>query len=172
MARCGASLEEEYRRRPSRRWPHLGSSGISIDAVTAKLVEEGVQLFADAFDKLLDAVARKRRAFLDEALDSQRAKLSPALEDAIGRRTVPLRRHDRCNLAWSAWGAWEAISFADWREMGTDASSSIRSLRPSRRSWARERSAPLVSSILWPTRNASGGVGDAAGGRDHREGGY
>ena len=38
----------------------LDRSGISIDAVTAKLVEEGVQLFADAFDKLLGAVARKR----------------------------------------------------------------------------------------------------------------
>jgi transaldolase/glucose-6-phosphate isomerase len=49
----------------------LEQSGISIDSVTAKLVEEGVLLFADAFDKLLDAVARKRVALLGEKLDSQ-----------------------------------------------------------------------------------------------------
>ena len=54
----------------------LERSGISIDEVTAKLVEDGVQLFADAFDKLLGAVARKRAANLGEKLDSQTYKLS------------------------------------------------------------------------------------------------
>ena len=44
----------------------LEASGISIDAVTAKLVEEGVQQFADAFDELLGAVARKRVVNLGE----------------------------------------------------------------------------------------------------------
>ena len=39
----------------------LDAAGISIDAVTDKLVEEGVQLFADAFDKLLGAVAQQAR---------------------------------------------------------------------------------------------------------------
>ena len=54
----------------------LEKSGISIDSVTAKLVEEGVQIFADAFDKLLDAVARKRVALLGEKLDSQNDQAS------------------------------------------------------------------------------------------------
>ena len=54
----------------------LEKSGISIDAVTAKLVEEGVQIFADAFDKLLDAVARKRVVLLGEKLDSQNHQAS------------------------------------------------------------------------------------------------
>ena len=54
----------------------LEKSGISIDSVTAKLVEEGVQIFADAFDKLLDAVARKRVALLGEKLDSQNHQAS------------------------------------------------------------------------------------------------
>jgi len=54
----------------------LAKSGISIDAVTAKLVEEGVQIFANAFDKLLDAVARKRVALLGEKLDSQNDQAS------------------------------------------------------------------------------------------------
>ena len=54
----------------------LAKSGISIDAVTAKLVEEGVQIFADAFDKLLDALAGKRVALLGEKLDSQNHQAS------------------------------------------------------------------------------------------------
>ena len=54
----------------------LEKSGISIDSVTAKLVEEGVQIFADAFDKLLDAVARKRVVLLGEKLDSQNDQAS------------------------------------------------------------------------------------------------
>src|SRR6476469_3713249 len=49
----------------------LDRSGILIDAVTAKLVEEGVQLFADAFDKLLGVVAKKREALLGEKIDGQ-----------------------------------------------------------------------------------------------------
>ena len=33
-------------------------AGISIKAVTDKLTDDGVKLFADAFDKLLAAVAK------------------------------------------------------------------------------------------------------------------
>jgi transaldolase/glucose-6-phosphate isomerase len=44
----------------------LDRAGISLDAVTRRLVEEGVQLFADASDKLLAAVAGKRASFLGE----------------------------------------------------------------------------------------------------------
>ena len=63
-----ASLEENIDE-AKQTMAALDRSGISIDAVTAKLVEEGVQLFADAFDKLLGAVARKRAALLGEKLD-------------------------------------------------------------------------------------------------------
>ena len=52
--------------------------------MTAKLVEEGVQLFADAFDKLLGAVAGKRAAILGDKLDGQTAKL-PARAREGGR---------------------------------------------------------------------------------------
>src|SRR5271168_1156253 len=38
----------------------LGRAGISLDAVTDKLIEDGVRLFADAADKLFAAVAEKR----------------------------------------------------------------------------------------------------------------
>ena len=77
-----ASLEENIDQ-AKQTMATLERSGISIDAVTAKLVDEGVQLFSDAFDKLLGAVARKRALRLGEQLDGQACKLAPELEKAV-----------------------------------------------------------------------------------------
>ena len=71
----------------------LEEAGISIDAVTASLVAEGVQQFADAFDKLLGAVAQKRAAHLGKKLDSQTCRLSPDLEKAVAA-SIEAWRHD------------------------------------------------------------------------------
>jgi transaldolase/glucose-6-phosphate isomerase len=49
----------------------LARSGISLDAITDKLVDEGVQLFAEAADKLLGAVANKRATILAAQIDAQ-----------------------------------------------------------------------------------------------------
>ena len=43
----------------------LATHGISLKEVTDELVTEGVQQFADSFDKLFGAIARQRRALLD-----------------------------------------------------------------------------------------------------------
>ena len=40
----------------------LEQHGISLKEVTEELVTEGVQQFADSFDKLFGAIARQRRA--------------------------------------------------------------------------------------------------------------
>ena len=58
----------------------LARAGIDIGAVAQQLVEEGVQLFIDAADKLLGAVAGKRADFLGAKLDGQ----TLILGDAIG----------------------------------------------------------------------------------------
>ncbi|WP_311275478.1 bifunctional transaldolase/phosoglucose isomerase [Methylobacterium sp. WCS2018Hpa-22] len=58
----------------------LAKAGIDIGAVAKQLVEEGVQLFIDAADKLLGAVAGKRADFLGAKLDGQ----TLILGDAIG----------------------------------------------------------------------------------------
>src|SRR5215475_2499179 len=49
----------------------LERSGISLDAITADLVKDGVKQFADAADKLYGAVAHKRAVVLGEGLDQQ-----------------------------------------------------------------------------------------------------
>ena len=52
----------------------LQRSGISLDAITADLVKDGVKLFADAADKLYGAVAHKRAAVLGGGIDSPEAR--------------------------------------------------------------------------------------------------
>jgi transaldolase / glucose-6-phosphate isomerase len=54
-----ASLEEDL---PAARqvMATLDRLGISIDAVTAKVLEDGVQIFAEAMHQVLDAIAAKR----------------------------------------------------------------------------------------------------------------
>ena len=53
----------------------LEKSGISLDAITAELVKDGVKLFADAADKLYGAVAHKRAAVLGGGIDRQQLAL-------------------------------------------------------------------------------------------------
>ena len=54
-----ASLEEDL---PGARqvMATLDRVGISIDQVTAKVLDEGIGLFTDAKNKVLDAIAAKR----------------------------------------------------------------------------------------------------------------
>jgi len=58
----------------------LARAGISLEAITDRLVEEGVTLFAEAFDKLLGAVAHKRAALLSARIDGQSIHLAADLE--------------------------------------------------------------------------------------------
>ena len=59
----------------------LPGAGISIDAITARLVEDGVRLFADAADQLYAAVQKKRRAVLGSKLNAMSYKLPKELDD-------------------------------------------------------------------------------------------
>jgi transaldolase len=44
----------------------LAAAGIDMDAVTDQLLDDAVRLFADPFQKLLDAIETKRRLFVGE----------------------------------------------------------------------------------------------------------
>jgi transaldolase/glucose-6-phosphate isomerase len=71
----------------------LGKVGISMEEVTGKLVEDGVQLFADAFDALLGAVEKKRTDFLGARLNQATAQLPPALAEAVAAETKRWGKH-------------------------------------------------------------------------------
>src|SRR5580693_2053153 len=76
------SLEENVNQ-AQRVLDDLAGTGISLAAVTDKLTEEGVQLFSDAADKLLGAMANKRAALLGKSLDRQALVLSRELESSV-----------------------------------------------------------------------------------------
>ncbi|HEY8697698.1 MAG TPA: bifunctional transaldolase/phosoglucose isomerase [Rhizomicrobium sp.] len=69
----------------------LESAGISLDRITAELVEEGVALFADAADKLFAALAEKRSKICGASLPTVSEKLGEAeqaVADEIKSRTA------------------------------------------------------------------------------------
>jgi transaldolase/glucose-6-phosphate isomerase len=49
----------------------LATVGISIDEVTDKLTDDGVRLFAEAFDKLLEAVEKNSKSQVSSKLSRQ-----------------------------------------------------------------------------------------------------
>src|SRR3546814_8080718 len=78
----------------------LDHLGIPIDDVTAKVLAEGVQLFTDAADKLLGAVARKRAAVLGPRLNRQSRKLDARLEAAITATLEAWRAEGKGRRLW------------------------------------------------------------------------
>ena len=79
----------------------LAKTGISIDAVTDKLVEEGVRSFADSFDKLFGAVAQKRAKILGKKLDAQYIKLPADLDKAVKTTLEDWRSHGKVRQLWA-----------------------------------------------------------------------
>src|SRR5207253_1088563 len=73
----------------------LPVAGISIDAVTAKLVEDGVRLFADAADQLYAAVQNKRRTVLGSKLNSMTYKLPDELQKDVQAALEDWRREGK-----------------------------------------------------------------------------
>lgn len=79
----------------------LADCGISISDVTAKLTEEGVLQFADAFDKLLGALARKRAAALGDRLNSQSLNLPADLGKAVDSSLDQWRQAGNVRRLWA-----------------------------------------------------------------------
>ncbi|NEW94265.1 bifunctional transaldolase/phosoglucose isomerase [Rhodopseudomonas sp. BR0M22] len=78
----------------------LDGSGISLDAITDKLVTEGVQLFADAFDKLLGAVAFKRETVLGGAVGKQTLALPGDLAGKVKESAEAWRSAGKIRKLW------------------------------------------------------------------------
>ena len=89
--RVRASLEEDVAGAQAVM-DALPGAGISIDAITARLVEDGVRLFADAADQLYAAVQKKRRTVLGSKLNAMSYKLPKDLERGCRGRARRLAR--------------------------------------------------------------------------------
>jgi transaldolase/glucose-6-phosphate isomerase len=97
----------------------LESHGILLKQVTDDLVTEGVQQFADSFDKLFGAIARQRR----ELLDGDRARLeispgSPELKAAFDKEMEAWRAGGRIRRLWdgdnSLWTGTDENKWLGW----------------------------------------------------------
>jgi transaldolase / glucose-6-phosphate isomerase len=80
----------------------LGQDGISLNEITEEMVADGVQQFADAFDKLFGAIARRRRVLREG--DRARFKIglgSPALKTAFEAEMENWRKDGRIRNLWA-----------------------------------------------------------------------
>ncbi len=80
----------------------LEKQGISLKEITDELVREGVQSFADSFDKLLAVVAQRRRVLLDgESVRSEIKPGSPEVKAAFEAEMEAWRKNGRIRKLWA-----------------------------------------------------------------------
>jgi transaldolase/glucose-6-phosphate isomerase len=97
----------------------LERRGISMAAVTAELVTDGVQQFADAFDKLFGAIARQRRTLVDG--EHPRLEIRPGgaeMSRAFDEEMEAWRKHGRIRRLWagdpSLWTGADETTWVAW----------------------------------------------------------
>lgn len=78
----------------------LGRAGISLHDVTDKLTENGVRLFADAADKLLGVVEKKRIEILHGKVDEQNFALDTQLKKRVDEITEEWRARGNVRRLW------------------------------------------------------------------------
>ena len=117
-----ASLEEGVDE-AERVLADLAKTGIDLDAVARQLVEEGVQLFVDAADKLLGAVAGKRQKFLGTGLDRQALALG-SLDEPVKKAIETWRKDGLVRRLWqrdaSVWSGADEAQWLGWLSIVED----------------------------------------------------
>ncbi len=93
----------------------LATVGINLNEITLELLVQGVDLFSDAFDKLLEAVAQKRSSVLSSKLNQMEFKMDASLSSAHNSTQEEWRtkglirrlwRHDASVWTGDGEGAW------------------------------------------------------------------
>ncbi|MBN8982305.1 MAG: bifunctional transaldolase/phosoglucose isomerase [Rhizobiales bacterium] len=99
----------------------IAKAGISLDAITERLVDDGVQLFAEAADKLLGAVAQKRAKILGAQLDGQKLSLGADLEKEIKTLSADWALHGKGRALWnrdtSVWTGKDEDKWLGWLDV-------------------------------------------------------
>jgi transaldolase/glucose-6-phosphate isomerase len=96
----------------------LEKSGISLDAITADLVKDGVKQFADAADKLYGAVAHKRATVIAGGIDQQRLALGASISKAVENSSEQWRASGKIRRLWrhdkSVWTGTDEDKWLGW----------------------------------------------------------
>jgi len=93
----------------------LAKAGISMKAVTDKLSDEAVTLFADAFDKLLGAVEKKRKAIMGADINRQSYRIPADLDKAVKASLEDWRVNGKVRRLWARDASlWSGTDEANW----------------------------------------------------------
>jgi transaldolase/glucose-6-phosphate isomerase len=89
--------------------------GLDLEGVTDRLVDDGVRLFAEAADKLLGAVARKRIEALGDRQNSQAIRLSADLEQSVADANAKASAEAWSRRLWTGDASlWTGADEANW----------------------------------------------------------
>ncbi len=107
----------------------LAKVGISMKQVTDQLTDEGVKLFADAFDKLLEAVEKSTKKEITPKVNQQNFKLPPDLASSVKTQIDDWRANGKVRRLWqrdaSLWSNTDEANWLGWLGIVPDQSARI-----------------------------------------------
>ncbi len=102
----------------------LARCGVSIDSLTERLLDQGVEAFSSAFDALLGAIEQKRAGVLKSALARLSYRLPEPLEDEVKATLEDWRTTGKLRRLWardaSLWTNHDESQWLDWLNVADD----------------------------------------------------
>ncbi len=102
----------------------LGRVGVSLDEVTDTLLQDGLQIFVAAFDKLLGAVATARESAAGTLLNRQKYVLPSELEGQVNEALEDWQNNDKVRRLWARdatlWTGTDEGKWLDWLDTTRD----------------------------------------------------
>src|SRR5579864_6368912 len=93
----------------------VAKAGVSMKEVTDKLTDDGVRLFAEAFDKLLEAVEKSSKSQTTPKVSKQTYRLPDALANAVKTNVDDWRASGKVRRLWQRDASlWTGTDEANW----------------------------------------------------------
>ncbi len=112
---------------------NLEKCKISMKEVTDKLVVQGVDLFADAFKKLLDTVEKSRTTETKSLIDNLNYELPGDLQKAVDKTITDWQSKENMKKLWSRdaslWTGEDESKWLDWLNIINDQLAHIDNLK-------------------------------------------
>ncbi len=111
----------------------VAQHGLDLDGITEKLVQDGVELFAEAADKLLGSVAAKREAMLGDELLQLSGKLPEALDIQAKEAREDWRKTGKLRDLWAGeaklWTGTDEAGWLGWLRVVDDRTADLPALQ-------------------------------------------
>jgi len=111
----------------------VAQHGLDLDGITEKLVQDGVELFAEAADKLLGSVAAKRAAMLGDELLQLSGKLPEALDIQAKETREDWRKTGKLRDLWAGdaklWTGTDEAGWLGWLRVVDDRTADLPALQ-------------------------------------------